>query len=536
MEQSNKNDNFFMSSFTQYKKYIINLIMPAIIFGFITGTITSFFVTLYKHVAHHIISYSKLGYEFVREYPFVLPIVLLLLFGISFLLAFIYRRVPNLKGGGIPTSVGILRGIISFRWLRTLVGVFFLSLTSFLIGVPLGNEGPSVQMGTSIGRGSTRLFAKTHGAWDRYSMTGGACAGFSVATGAPISGILFAIEEAHQRITPMIMLVASSSVLFANVSSYIFSSFFGVSRSLFGEISLPNIKITELWIPIVVGVVVGFLGTLILKYYQLLRRFFKKAVKIPVQYKIFIVLCLTVFAGIFSFSSVSTGHELIMELFTPENSFTILALVLIFIVRTTLTISASTNGITGGLFIPSLALGATISAIIGKIALNFNMDSSLYVVILALGIVATLSGLMKMPLTAIIFALEALNCYENILAVIMVSVIAYFVTELFEAKSINDSAMEARVEELNHGKETKIINKDVKIMPGSFASGKQIRDIFWPANLFVLSLTKADTQSEEMDGHGGKELHAGDILNVQYSTVDEKETWKELVSIVGKQE
>ena len=536
MNETRKKDKFFMSKFQQYKKYIINLIVPAVIFGFVTGTLTSFVVTLYKHIAHHVIHYSQVGYEFLRGHLYLLPLVIIALLGFSFLLAFIYRRMPNLKGGGIATSVGVLRGLITFKWLRSVVGVFVLSLCSFLIGVPLGNEGPAVQMGTSLGRGGTKLFAKTHGAWDRYSMTGGACAGFSVATGAPISGILFAIEEAHQRITPMIMIVASSSVLFANISARAFAPLFGVSTSLFGELTLPKLQVKELWIPLVVGLVVGVLGALILKYYQVLKRFFAKTVRIPAQYKIFIILTLTVCVGLFSFSAVSTGHELIKELFSPENSFTILTLLLIFVARTTLTISASTNGITGGLFIPSLALGATLSAIIGKIALNLGMDEKLYVVILVLGIVASLSGLMKMPLTAIIFALEALFCYENIIAVIMVSLIAYFVTEVFEAKSINDSAMETRVEELNHGKEVKIINKDVTIMPGSFANGKQIRDIFWPANLFVLSLTKADTQSEEMDGHGGKELHAGDVLNVQYSTVDEEETWQELVSIVGKQD
>lgn len=536
MKQAKKADKLFMSKFSQYKKYIINLIVPAIIFGFVTGTLTSFFVTLYKFLAHHVIHYSQIGYEFLKGHIYLLPIVVLALFGISFLLAYIYKHLPNLRGGGIPTSVGILRGIITFRWLRTFFGVFALSLSSFLMGVPLGNEGPSVQMGTSIGRGTARLFAKTHGAWDRYSMTGGACAGFSVATGAPISGILFAIEEAHQRITPMIMIVASSSVLFANISSHYFASFFGVSTSLFGDLLLPKLSIKDLWIPLVVGIIVGVFGALLLKYYQLLKRFFGKFIKIPSQYKIFIILALTLCVGLFSFSAVSTGHDLIMDLFNPENKFTILALVLILVARSTLTIGASTNGITGGLFIPSLALGAVSAGIIGKIALNLGMNSSLYIVILVLGIVASLSGLMKMPLTAIIFALEALSCHENIIAVIMVSVISYFVTELFGAISINDSAMETRVEELNHGKEMKIINKDVKVMPGSFASGKQIRDIFWPANLFVLSLTKAETQSEEMDGHGGKELHAGDILNVQYSTMDENETWKELVAIVGKQE
>lgn len=507
--------------------------MPAIIFGFVTGTLTSFFVTLYKYLAHHVIHFSQIAYEFVREHMYVLPILLLILLGAGFILAHIYRYVPNLKGGGIPTSVGILRGIITFKWLRSFVGVFVLSLFSFLVGVPLGNEGPSVQMGTSLGRGSLRLFAKTHGAWDRYSMTGGACAGFSVATGAPISGILFAIEEAHQRISPMIMIVASSSVLFANISSQAFASFFGVSTSLFGDIVVPRLSMKELWIPLVVGLVVGIFGALILKYYQFLKFFFGKILKVPPQIKIFFILAATVCVGLFSFSAISTGHDLIIELFSPENQFTIAMLVFILVARTTLTMSANTNGITGGMFIPSLALGVVLSSIIGKIGLSLGMDSELYMVIVVLGIVACMSGLMKTPLTAIIFALEALSCYENIIAVIMVSLISYFVCEVFEAKSINDSAMETRIEELNHGKEFKVVNTKVTIQAGSFASGKQIRDIFWPANLFVLSVTKAKTNSEEVDEHGGKELRAGDILHVQYSTLDEEATAKELEAIVG---
>jgi H+/Cl- antiporter ClcA len=145
------------------------------------------------------------------------------------------------------------------------VGVFFLSLFSFLIGVPLGNEGPSVQMGTSIGRGSVYAFTRgKHRAWDRYSMTGGACAGFSVATGAPISGILFAIEEAHQRISPTIMIVASSSVLFANIASRAISRAFGVCATLFDGIILPRLQIKQLWIPLIVGLVLGILGSTIL--------------------------------------------------------------------------------------------------------------------------------------------------------------------------------------------------------------------------------------------------------------------------------
>ena len=520
----------------EYRSYFINLIIPALVFGFITGTLTAFTVTLYKFLAHHIIDFSSHMYAFLRTHLYLVPILLGALFGTSVLLAFLFKKYPNLKGGGIPTSIGVLRGIITFKWLRSLIGVFTLSLFTFLLGVPLGNEGPSVQMGTSIGRGAVYLFAGgKHRAWDRYTMTGGACAGFSVATGAPISGILFAIEEAHQRISPTIMIVASSSVLFANIASRPLSRAFGVSTELFEGLSLPHLEIWELWIPLLVGVVLGILGSIILKYYQILKRFFAKTLKkMPSYVKIFFIFTLTTFVGIITFSGISTGHSLILELF--ENKLSIGILIFILLARTTLTIGANTNGISGGMFIPSLAIGAVISAIIGRILLLCGLDSSLYSVILVLGIVATLSGFMKSPLTAIIFSIEALSCHENIISVIMVSLIAYFLTELFEAKSINDSAMEARVEEQNESRVPIVNNITVMVMSGAFAVGKQIRDIFWPANMFVLSVQKSKTRNTEVDEHGGKELSVGDELNIQYSTFDERITLYELEGIVGKQE
>lgn len=180
--------------FSRYKNFFINLIFPAVIFGSLTGVLTSVVITLYKWCAAHVIAFSEAGYHYMREHLWVVLPVLLALAGVAFLFSWIYRRIPNLQGGGIPTSIGILRGSLPCRWLSNLVGLFFLSLTSFLIGVPLGNEGPSVQMGTAIGKGSVSPMAKKHRAWKRYSMTGGACAGFSIATGALISGILFAIE------------------------------------------------------------------------------------------------------------------------------------------------------------------------------------------------------------------------------------------------------------------------------------------------------------------------------------------------------
>ncbi len=519
----------------KYKNYFINLIFPAVIFGSVTGILTAVVITLYKLCAKHVIAASEAGYHFLREnLLWVIP-VLAVLVGVAFLFTWIYRRAPHLMGGGIPTSIGMLRGILPCRWISNLVGLFFMSLTSFLIGVPLGNEGPSVQMGAAVGQGSVRTMAKKHRAWNRYSMTGGACAGFSIATGAPISGVLFAIEEAHQRISPMILIVAATSVLAGGITTDILAPLFSVSTSLFPKLDLITLHAKDIWIPLAVGIMMGLFAVLFLRYYTVVSALWKKKLKsVPLAWKIFIVFALTVLFGLVSYSFISTGHELILHLF--EERQTLLMLLLILVVRSTLTLFANTNGITGGIFLPLLTLGAVAASVMGQIFSHlFGLGEPYYVLIMVLGITGCIAGMMKMPLTAIVFAVEALSCYDNILYVIIVAVTAFIITEIFGAHSINDTVLEDRAHAQNEGKEFRVIDTFVTVQPGAFAVGKQIRDIFWPRNLFVLSVQHGKKHGAEVDEHGGKEIREGDILHVRYSTYEEEKTAEELMDIVGEQ-
>lgn len=516
--------------------YIINLLIPAVLFGSVTGILTSIIILIYKVFASHIIEFSEHGYEYLHSHTYIVPVVLILLFPVALLLSRIYKKTPHLSGGGIPMSIGALRGIIKVRWALNLVGVFLLSLLSFFIGVPLGTEGPSVQMGTAAGMGSIDVFSKKHKAWERYSMTGGACAGFSVATGAPISGILFSIEEAHQRISPMILIVSATSVMFSYITTEILAPLLGVGTTLFSKMTLPKLSASDSWIPLLIGIIMGAFAVLFLNYYNSINYFFnKKLKKIPHSVKIFFIFFSTVLLGISSFDFISTGHELIISLF--EKRLPLLFLLLILLVRSSLTLGANTNGITGGVFIPILAIGAVFSAVLAFGIENiFGVSGEYYEIILVLGITACISGMMKMPLTAIAFSVEALFGFENIIYIIIASVAAFIMTEVFDAKSITDRVLDNKIEEQNHGVKLKVIDTHVVVKENSFAVGKQIRDIFWPANLFVLSVKNKEAENAEIDEHGGKALRANDTLHVRYCTANEASTKDELIAIVGEQE
>ena len=80
-----------------------------------------------------------------------------------------------------------------------------------------------------------------------------------------------------------------------------------------------------------------------------------------------------------------------------------------------------------------------------------------------------------------------------------------------------------------------MVDTYVVVQKDAFAVGKQIRDIFWPRNLFVLSTKKASSNTK-IDVHGGKELGEGDILHIRYTTTDDMLTRRELFDIVGEQE
>ena len=513
---------------------LINLIIPAIVFGSVSGFFTACVVVFYKFCGQKAVEVSEIGYHALGQRLWLLPVVLAVLLGISVLLSLSYRKIPNINGGGIPTAIGIVRGRITFRWFRALIGTFTASCVSFLLGVPLGTEGPSVLMGTAVGKGVMRPFKK-HRAWDRYAMTGGACAGFSVATGAPVAGIMFAVEEAHQRFSPMIFMVSAVSVAVSYVTTEFLGPILGVDPRLFPKMDVHTLAVKEIWIPAVVGVAFGLFAVAFLKFYRVIAGLVSgRLEKIPHGLRIFLICGLTLGAGLFSLEFVSTGHHLMFEVM--EGGIGMLMLAAILVVRSGLTVLANTNSITGGIFIPIMAIGSVFAALVAKCALWLGLGEEYYLVIIVIGVAACIASMMKMPLTAIVFSVEALSCYGNIIHVVAAVALGYAITEIFGAESINDIVLDHRLEASNKNRKFKVIDTFVTVRADSFAVGKQIRDILWPANLFVLSVKACNKNTAEVDEHGGKGLRTGDLLHVRYSTADEERTRGELTAIVGNQD
>lgn len=514
----------------KYKSYFTSLILPAILFGALSGALTGGVVSVYKLVVGKTIAVAETGYAWLRTHVWWVFPLLLLLFLLSAAVAYAYKRVPTLRGGGIPTSIAALRGNISLRAVANLVGVFLLSLTTFLTGVPLGNEGPAVQIGTAIGKGCVDAAPKKQRAWARFSMTGGACAGFSAATGAPLSGILFAIEEAHGRLSPTLLIVSTVAVVAGRVVSSFLCPLFGVEQSLFGEFSVPTLTIRQLWMPLLVGVSMGLFAVVFLRVYRWMHHLFNTHIKIHLRYKLLITYALTVACGMCAFSFISTGHHVIEMLFHEALPLTML--VVLLMVRTLLTLSANCNGMTGGLFVPLMALGALFAAVVGRICVLLGMDAVFFNVFVLLGITACVAGMMKTPLIAIVFSIEALSLGGNVLAAGIAAMASFVIVEMLGMESIPEHVSDLRAAQANAGKQSRTVETAVTVAEEAFAVGKQVKDILWPPHLFVLSQQHTDS-APQADVHGGKTIRAGDRLEVRYTTFDQEATEAALNDIVG---
>ncbi|MBQ7408340.1 MAG: chloride channel protein [Clostridia bacterium] len=518
-----------------FANYVKNIILPCLIFSLITGILTGFIVVLYKIAANKVFELSDCVYAFIKNDYRLIFAAIAAVGAIAFLGKYFYKFIPDARGGGIAAAMGFVRGLLTFKWLRTLIGTLFASLVTFFIGTPLGNEGPSVLAGATVGRGVVKIFGKNNPAWDRYMMTGGACAGFAVATNAPLTGVLFAVEEAHNRLSPMIIMVAGATVCFSLITSRIISPFVNIDPNLFANLSPIVLAPKHLWIAALIGIVCGFESVLFNKIFQLINKFvnvkLKKVNKWLTMFVIFTisVICCTYLAGF-----GGTGHHLVEQiLHKPALPF--LILLLYFVLRAILTAGGAAAGITGGTFIPILTLGALASAMLANILEFLGLiTQDYYQVIILMGMASCFAGMTKTPITAITFAMEALALTSNVLGVAVCVFLTYIITEIFCPHSINDTVLETRVENQNEGKVALLIDTIITVKQNSFVVGKSIRDILWPNNLFVLSIKK-NNGNTRVDQRGETTISAGDKLHVRFSSYNVESTHDELQALVGNQ-
>lgn len=513
------------------KTYVKNILFPCLLVSSLAGALTGGLIFLFKLVSARVIHLSAQLYALVRSEPRYLPLLMAGGLAAGLVVTAILRYEPSARGGGIPTAMALLRSLITFRWLRTLMAVFVSAMLTYLVGVPLGNEGPSVQMGTAVGCGTTRLFGKKNRAWSRYVMTGGASAGFACATGAPITGILFAFEEAHRRFSPMLFMAAASATVSGYAVTDLLCDRTGLSMRLFDLSIREVLPLRHMWAPMVVGLVAGLLAIAFTKLYQWVAdRVHGPLASLSDFIKIPVLFLLVTAVGFASAQLIGTGHDLVEQLLHGHAVWYLLLLCLA--VRGILLILANNLGVTGGLFLPSLALGGLLGALCAHCLVSLGwLSQDYYLLLVCVGMAAFLAASSRTPVMAIVFAVEVLGCIFNLLPVVVGVTFASLVIETARVTSFTDTVIHNRVETENAGKTPTLVEDDMTVAEDAFVVDKEISDVLWPPTCTILSVSKNRVYSSHADGG----LHPGDVLHLHYISYDLAQTKEQLEALIGPQ-
>ncbi|MBQ8911211.1 MAG: chloride channel protein, partial [Clostridia bacterium] len=386
----------------KYREYVAN-VLPAVFFGLLCGLVVGVSMFFFKFGAQKVTALSEHLYKAAGGSPLYIALLFAVLFLLALGMIFLHKKMPDCKGGGIPLSEGILRGLLSFNWWKTLVGTAIGSMISFFCGLPLGSEGPAVAMGTALGCMCGKITGNRH-AYDRYVMTGGAGAGFAVATGAPLSAMLFALEEIHKRFTPMLVLTVSMSVLSATAVNRFLSGLFGISANLFEVGTLASFKLSHMGWLLLLGVLtalaVGGFDASIVLFGSLTSKIAKVFTR-PV--KIVLIFLLTGLLGLTFSDALYSGHHTVLEVAAGHK--TVSAILLLLALRMLLMLLITDSGVTGGIFVPTLAIGALCGALIVKLLIACGMPEELYGAAVLLSMCAFMGGMLRSPLvSAVLFA------------------------------------------------------------------------------------------------------------------------------------
>ena len=510
-----------------------NKFIPYVLFSLLVGIPTGFLVFFFKLAASFVISFSERCFDFVRENPVYLPLLVLGATLIGVVLALILKRAKECRGGGIPTAIASIRGLVPLNWVQGTIVLFISALLTFLSGVPLGNEGPSVQMGTAVGEGCSRFSNKTtKEGWERYLMTGGACAGFAIATGAPLSGMMFAFEEAHRRFTSHLFIVSTISVLSGFLVQRELCLLFRTDFVFLDLVVSEILPLRFFWAAALIGAVCGICSLLFTRLYRVVKKFSKtKAKKLSRVAKYAIIFGVTALLGFFSSAFVGTGHALIEAILHGTTVWYILLLALL--IRGIIMICANNEGVTGGIFVPNLAFGAIIAALIsaGLVALGM-VETQYYTILIVVGMASFLAAASRTPITAIVFAAEALCVVSNIFPVILGVAVSYIIAEASGKMSFVDTVIESRTEAARQGKTAYIVDCHMTVQKGSIADDMELRDILWPPTCAVLSVDFKATHAVHHESH---KVNEGDVLHLHYQTYDLDETMELLIAILGEQ-
>jgi CIC family chloride channel protein len=341
---------------------------------------------------------------------------------------------PLARGSGVnqtKAALYIYNGYIPFR---TAIGKFITAALAIGSGHSLGPEDPSLQIGAGLASALGRRMRLSR---DRMRLIApvGAAAGLAAAFNAPISAVLFVIEEVIGRWTAGIL----GSVVLSAVSSVVVMRWFLGSEPLFRIPAVELQRPSELIAYCILGVVGGLASVAFASGIANLRL---RSRSLPAWTQYFQPAVAGLLIGLIAVLGypqvMGAGYEYMDQAMHGQFTWQMLAILAgLKIIATLLSFSSGTPG---GMFAPTLFIGAMLGASVGGaehvLFPNLTISPGTYALV---GMGVLFAGFLRAPMTSVFMALEVSGNYSIILPVMVANTFAYFISRTLQPVSIFDA-------------------------------------------------------------------------------------------------
>ena len=321
-----------------------------------------------------------------------------------------------------------------------------------------------------------------------------------LACNAPIAGLLFVIEEVYHHFSRFFWVSTLAASLVANFISLLI---FGLTPVLDMPDNIPLMTLDQYWIYLLMGVFLGLSGFLYEKAVLNVGRVYDwlgQKIHLDRAYYPILAFILIIPVGIFLPQILGGGNQVVLSL--TEQDFSFQVLLAYFLIRFVWSMISYGSGLPGGIFLPILALGSLLGALVGVICVNFGLVSQeQFPIFVILGMSGYFGAISKAPLTAMILVTEMVGDIRNLMPLGLVTLVAYIIMDLLKGAPVYEAMLET-----DEGEVTLI-----EIPVSDKIAGKQVHELNLPHNVLI---TTQVHNGNSQTVHGSTRMYLGDMIHL----------------------
>lgn len=489
---------------TKEKKNLI-LIFQSVLIGLAVGIIIGFFRFGIEKVTSGWLKLYKYSHQ--NSVWLVLIILLLILTGV--ITGLFVKQQPHVGGSGVPEVKLQMQGKLTLQWWPILWRKLFGGILAIGSGIFVGAEGPSVQLGSTLGQGISQYF-KQNKSNTRVLIATGAASGLSAVFGAPLSGVLFVLEEVFHNFSTRVWVNALIGAITANF----------VTSNLFGQkpvLQLPYKHMFPLqlyWQLIILGILLGLLGYLFKKDLFKIKEIYKKIRFIPHWLHGLIPLFLLIPIMYYLPIITGPGDRLIFYLqkLIDKPSWTLVGIIFgFYLLRFVFSCISYGAELPSGIFSPILTMGALIGALYGLIMFQLGlMPKYLIINLIIFAMAGYFVAIIRAPFTAIILVTEMVGSVLHLMPLAVVAVVSLLIDQFLGGKPLYDTlaknmSLKNSSDQTAHGED----QLTIPIYENSKIANKRVREISWPEETLIKVIHRG---SYDIIPDGDTEICIGDLL------------------------